>query len=172
MVEEPNRYWSAGFDLTIRLLDSIPCDSKLSVLIHALVREYRLLHFLSFGGNYHILFKDIWLISPLIRERYQKLRSLWEDIIRSHHADIIIAKASSTKEFNEELDTSYTENRALADMERNLRRAISQENTKSYGWERDWKAEASFFKSLKSNPIWTQFHGYDPYFEPERYKQE
>lgn len=136
------------------------------------MREYRLLHFLSFGGNYHILFKDIWLISPLIRERYQKLRSLWEEIIRFHQADIIIAKASSTKEFNEELDTAYTENRALADMERNLRRAISQENTKSYGWERDWKDEASFFKSLKSNPIWTQFHGYDPYFEPERDKQE
>lgn len=41
-----------------------------------------------------------------------------------------------------------------------------------HGWERDWKSEASFFKSLKSSPIWTQFHRYDPYFEPECEKQE
>ena len=117
------------------------------------------------------MFKNVWLISTLIRERYQKLRGLWEEIIRFHQSALTIAKASNTKEFNEDLDIAYTENRALANMERNLEHAICQENTKSVDWERDWKAEASFFQSLKSNPIWTQFHGYDPYFEPVLDKQ-
>lgn len=164
-------YWSSGFDLTINLLDSIPFDSKLSSYIRALIREYRLLHFLSFGGNYHILFKG-WFISNLIRERYKKLRSIWWEIICYHQAVIIIAKSSSTIESNEGLDIAYTENRAVADMERNLERAISQENSKSFGWDWDWKNEASFFKILKSNPIWTQFRGYDPYFEQEYKEQE
>ena len=156
-------FWSSGFDLTIRLLDSIPCDSNLSRHICALIREYRLIQILTLNGNYHILFKNIWILSALIRERYSRLRGYWEEIVRSHQAAIIIAKASNiTQQDRMMLDDNFAENEALAQMERNLRRAISQENSKSYRWASDREDEASFFQSLKANPIWIKLYGYDP----------
>jgi len=84
--------------------------------------------------------------------------------VRAHQSAIVIAKASNI--FQQEtflLDEIWKENQALGDMERNLRRAISQENSNSFGWDWDWKNEATFFQHLKTNVIWTQFYNYDPY---------
>lgn len=156
--------WSFDFGLSIRLLCSIQCDASLSRHVCALLYEYRLIQILTLGGNYHILFKGLWPLSHLARESYCRLRQHWEEVVRSHQGAIIISKASniSSKE-TLLLDDLWTENESLGDMERNLRRALSQENSSSFGWEGDLKREASFFQRLKGNPIWTKFHNYDPY---------
>lgn len=156
--------WSTSIDLTIRLLNSIPCDANICRYVCALVREYRLVQFLSLNGNYHILFKNFKIISPLVRERYCKLQKYWKEVISSHQTAIIIAKASNlTQQEISLLDDIWKENELLIERERNLQRAISQANSESYGWEWDWKKESSFFQRLKTNPIWAAFYNYDPY---------
>lgn len=151
--------WSSGFDFTIRLLNSIQCDTSLSQHVCALLREYRLIQLLTLNGNYHILFKGWWPLSNLARESYCRLRQHWEEVVRSHQGAVIITKTSSIfQQDTSSLDELWAENEALRLMERNLRRAISQENCKSFGWTCDWENEHSFFQRLKTNPIWTQFH--------------
>lgn len=158
------QHYSFGFDFTVRLLTSIQCDANLSRHVCALLREYRIIHLLSLNGNYHILFKGWWPLNNLVRESYCRLRSHWEEIVRSHQERILITKASDiTHQDTTTLDNLMAENEALGQMERNLSRALSQENSESFGWEWDWKREASFFQRLQANPIWTKFYNYDPY---------
>lgn len=158
--------WTVDFDFTIRLLNSVPCDARLSRHVCALLREYRLVKFLSLNGNYHILFKDIWILSSIVRERYSMLRAHWEEVICFHKAAIAIANASNLSQQGQSsllMDAILEENKALCEMERNLKRAVSQENSKSHGWQRDYENEATYFMKLKLNPIWTQFYNYDSY---------
>jgi hypothetical protein len=166
-------YWSAGFDLTIRLLKSIACEASLSRHVCTLLKEYRLIQFFSLGGNYHILFKNLRILSAFVRERYCNLQESWKEVISAHQTAIIITQASSLcQQTTSSLKDLLSENEALIAMESNLQRALSQENCNSHGWKWDWENEVSFFQSLKSNPIWTKFYGYDPYYEPEQEEQE
>lgn len=164
--------WSSSLDTTIRLLNSIPCNANLSHHVGALLREYRLIQFLTLNGNYHILFKNWRPLSDLIRLRYQLLRAHWEELLRSHQCSIIISQASNYFQ-NSSLvaDDIWAENVALGQMERNLKRALSQENSKSFGWEWDWKQEEGFFQALKTNPIWIKLYGYEPYTTSELYDE-
>lgn len=156
--------WTSGIDGTIRLLNSIHCDTNLSRHVCALLREYRFIQFLTLNGNYHILFKNWWLISPLIRDRYSLLRQHWEEIVRSHQCSILINRATNNLHESPLVsDNIWEENKVLGEMEMNMRRALSQKNSNSHGWDRDWKNEAGFFLHLKSNPIWTKLYGYEPY---------
>lgn len=166
-------HWSIEFDFTIRILNSIACDANLSRHVCALLREYRLIQFFSLGGNYHILFKDLGILSAFVRERYWKLQKCWKEVISAHQTAIIITQASNLcQQTTSSLNDLLSENEALIEMERNLQSALSQENCKSHGWDWDWKNEESFFQYLKNNPIWTKFYGYDPYFQSEHKKQE
>lgn len=157
-------FWSTSIDSTIRLLKSIPCDTHLSKHVCALLREYRLIQFLSLNGNYHLLFKNWRPLSSLIRERYHMLRMHWEEIIRFHQCSIMITQATcNLPTFI--LDDVWAENKALGGIERNLPRALSQKNHKSHGWDWDWNNEKAFFQHLQSNPIWIKLYDYDPYID-------
>lgn len=148
-------FWSSGFQNTIKLLKSIPCDTNLSQHVCALLREYQLISLLTLNGNYHILFKNWRPLSSLLRERYRLLLQHWEEVWHSHQNSILITQAASQiKEAS--LDAAWSEGQALADMERNLRRALSKKNTKSFDW--GGKDEQVFFQYLKSNPLWLKFY--------------
>lgn len=156
------QHYCFGFDRAVRLLNSIQCDANLSRHVCALLREYRIIQLLSLNGNYHILFKGWWPLGNLVRESYCRLRNHWEEIARSHQGIILITKASDIiKKDTSTLDNLMAENEALCQMEWNLNRAMSQENSESLGWEFDCKKEASFFEHLKVNPIWTKFYNCD-----------
>jgi hypothetical protein len=155
-------FWASGIENTIRMLKSIRCDAVLSQHICALLREYRLIRFLTLGGNYHILFKNWRPISSLVRERYRLLRQYWEEVLCSHQCSFLTTQASSI--LGKErfvLDDVWEESQFLAEMERGLCRALSQKNCRDIG--RNRKTEATFFGCLKSNPIWIKLYGYEPY---------
>lgn len=155
-------YWTSSPDWTIRLLGSIRCDANLSQHVYALLKQYRLIQVLTLGGNFHILFRNWYPLSSLMRERYRLLCHHWEEVLRSHHCALLTMLAMDPLGHAPYvLNEVMAEIQALAIMESHLLGIMSQENTKSHSRGPNKKEELAFFQYLKSNPIWMKFYGYE-----------
>ena len=150
-------YWATSPHQTIQLLKSISCDANLSKHVCALIKQYQLLRFFSFGGSYNIIFRNRHPFSSLTRRNYQLLCSHWKEALHALQSSILTAQAGAYLKPLDALDVFWTESQILATQEWNLARALSQ---KSGASNSDRKNEALFFESLDSNPIWKKIYGH------------
>lgn len=157
-------FWSSNLDMTISFLKTIPCERNISRHVCALLKEYKLIKFLTLNGNYHILFKNWPLIGNFVRERYNSLISEWKEVRHLLQASILTTQAGNVQQVGSSLfDSIWAEIQTLSSMESNLERAILQKNSRSSGWAFDTKNEEPFFEQLKFNPIWKKLYSYPPY---------